>query len=258
MLKPMDDMNTALIEKSIRAIQQIDKKAVPLNSKIQTVIESIHSCSKDERFEEEGILDPFKTDKNVYNRKKLSNKIKIIIIAAIISALIAGIAVYAFTDIFSLFFNDPRDKLEWENGESRQIDNNEMIISSELLQFDSIEELKSVIDTPIICPDENSENVRITGIYYKSLKDRSVVYIDYSFNNVQINYAIHINSVNPTQEVIDAYEYERIETKNNNLFFMMELDTGYQGLARIGNNVYIITSDNKDDIIQFIRNEREL
>ena len=189
---------------------------------------------------------------------KISKKVKIAIIAAIISILIAGIAVYAFTDIFSLFFNDPREKLEWKDGESRQIDNYEMIITSELQQFESIEELKSVIDVPIVCPEGNSEDFQITGIYYKPLKDKPVVYIDYTFNDVQINYAIRINTNNPSQEEINSYRYERIETRNNNLFFIMESEIGYQALARIGDNVYIISSGNKDDIIHFIKNVKEL
>lgn len=192
------------------------------------------------------------------HRRRLSKRAIVILVAAAI-LLITALTVYAvITDVFSLFFNDPREMLEWKDGESRRIGNYEMIISSELQQFDTIEELKSVIDVPIICPDEYSENTKITGIYYRPLKDKPAVYIDYTFNNVQINYTIDINCDRPTQEEVNSYEYERIETENNNLFFIMESEIGYQALARIGDNVYTISSSNKDDIIHFIKNVKEL
>ena len=251
MTKPKESINMKVINKCVDLAPQIDSRFIVSEERKQAIkaaaLDKYSKLHRDESFE---------TTKEK-SKKRISNKIKIAIIAAIISILIAGIAVYAFTDIFSLFFNDPREKLEWKDGESRRIDNYEMIISSELQQFDTIEDLKSVIDIPIICPEDNSER-QINKILFSHLESAPAVIIDYTYNNVQINYTILINSTNPTQEEINTCDFERIETESNSTFFIMENKIGYQAIARIDDNVYIISSSNKDDIIQFIKNVKEL
>ena len=251
MTKSKEHINVEAIKTCVDLAPQIDKRFIISEEKKQAlkaaVVEKYNDLHKD-----------FSPEiKKSKAKKKIPEKIKIAIIAAIISILIAGIAVNAFTDIFSLFFKDPREKLEWKDGESRRIGNYEMTISSELQQFDSIEELRSAIDVPIVCPGNNNER-QIANIFYSPLKSDPAVFIDYTYNNVQINYTVYINCDRPTQEEVNSCEYERIETENNNSFFIMESEIGYQALARIGDNVYIISSGNKDDIIHFIKNVKEL
>ncbi len=75
------------------------------------------------------------------HRRRLSKRAIVILVAAAI-LLITALTVYAVvTDLFDLFFNDPREMLEWENGESHRIGDNEMLVYTDVKEYSSISEV---------------------------------------------------------------------------------------------------------------------
>ena len=248
--KPASTMNIALIDKCVEFVPQFDSRFCVSEEQKQSVKNAALA-----EYRKNHCNDSTETKKKP---QRISKRVKVIIIAAIISILITGIAVYAFTDVFSLFFDDPREKLEWKNGESRRIDNYEMTISDAVEKYDSIDELINSVSYDFICPIELPKEYRITSILYKPLETDPTVFINYSCVDRQIIFQVLLDRESYNIEELDHFNYEKIKTQNNNTFFLMKGDEYYQGVAKIGYNVYFVCSENKADIIQFIKNVKEL
>ena len=192
------------------------------------------------------------------HRRRLSKRAIVILVAAAILLITALTAYAVITDVFSLFFNDPREKLEWKDGESRRIGNYEMIVSSASKNYSSVEELYNDIGSSVIIPTCFDEDYLIKEISLNNSKDYSEVYVDYLKDNIQVKLTVSINAERPYSNELISSSYERTETQNGNVFYVMENEDGYQGITRINNIVYTVSSNNKDNVIRFIKNIKEL
>ncbi|MBQ7500361.1 MAG: hypothetical protein IJT91_05670 [Clostridia bacterium] len=189
---------------------------------------------------------------------RLSKRTIAILIAAAVLIVTALAAAAVATDVFGLFFKDPKEILEWEDGESRKIDGYEMIISSEGKEYSSVEELIRDFGDKFIIPSAPPEGYEVAEINYLALEARREITVKYINEGNTIQYTVMPDRERPTVHDLNSSGYETIETRGGNLFYLMESSVGYQAVARIGNEVYTVDSTDREDLIRFIKNSEEL
>ena len=241
MTKPADRINVGLVGKCVEQIKRLDGDfAAPEDSK---------NALKAAVMEEYGRTRA-RTERHPA-RKHLPKKLKIAIIAAIIAALIAGVSVYAFTDIFKQFFNDPREILEWEYGESHLIGDYEMTVLEPTVEFDTIDQLRSSVAGDYIIPESLPEEYVIGMINYEPMDGNRTIFTEYYHNNNTIYYKIDLDRSSFTDEDFD--QLEKLVTNNGNVFYMVDFEDGYQGMAKINGLEYYVTAESKNELINFIK-----
>lgn len=191
-------------------------------------------------------------------RGRFSRKAVVILVAAAILAVTALTAVAIATDLFGLFFDDPREMLEWKDGESRRIDDYEMVITSGGREYESIDQLVSEVGEWFICPRTLPDDYKTAVIYYFPSVHRREVCVKYLINGKEVQYTVQPGREHPTAEELSLSDYEKIVTRNGRSFYIMESTDGYQAVARIDDNVYIVDSENREDVIAFIKSVKEL
>ena len=146
--KPEDEMNTDLIEKCADAIPQIDDSyAVPEEQtdafvkKMMAVYDEKHK-SADEQ--------PDYSTK--ITRKSITKRLKVILISAVIVVLLSGVVATSRINILSLLTNDLKNHSEWENGEKRSLDNEDIVYGSNAETYNSFDDLVNDKKLNIIYP----------------------------------------------------------------------------------------------------------
>ena len=241
MTKAEEEINVPLLFRCADEAGALDKRYASSAEDRETFAESVMRRAAGE---------PEKTS-DTSPVKRTSKKVIAILIAAAILVITALAAVAISTDFFGLFVKDPRELLEWEDGESRRIGDDELIISSAYKEYVSVEELKNDFGDKYKFPKTPAE-YGVTEIYCFSLENRCEITIKYEKNGVEIRYSVLPDREKPTSEELESSGYERVETRDGCPFYIMEAVEEYQGMARIGSDVYIVDSAGKNDIIEFI------
>ena len=238
MARPEEEINSDLILSLTETAGELDGKYRPAAEERAGFISSVINAEKPKR--------------------RRPKKALIIIAAALALLIIAGLAVYAFTDIFSLFFSDPRELLEWEEGESRRMGDYEMIMTPEVKKYDSTDELIRDVGGGFLCPSEPPDGYETEEIAFDPSESRREIIIRYVAGAKSVGYTVQLGREHPTKDELESSGFETTETRNGNIFCIMESEVGYQGIARIGENVYIVDAADKDDVIRFINNANGL
>lgn len=247
MFKGPDRINTDTINTCTQFIQEIDPKYVVPDEKKESLKKKLHD-------EYHRINDCNDSDSKGKHHIKLSKKFKITIIAAVIAILLAGLTIYAFTDLFAMFFNDPKDILTWENGESRRINDVEMIVDESYETFDTILELKQFIDRDFICPCISTKEYTIDNIFAYTIIDKLEIKINYEHNSKIIQYVVSFNS---NIDVNTLKNSSIVQTNKGTDFYLVELPNNYQADTIIDGNLYTIISTDKNELIDLIKKIKE-
>lgn len=191
-------------------------------------------------------------------RKRFTKKAIVILVAAAILVMTALAATAVATDMFGLFVKEPKELLEWEDGESRRVDDYEMTVSAGGKMYAATDDLIRDFGDRFIFPATPPEGYETSGIFYIPLENRREIVIVYEKAEKQIRYSVLIDRATPTDDELKNSDHEKTATQNGNTFYIMENVGGYQGIARIDGSVYIIDAAEKDELIGFIRTVKEL
>lgn len=242
MFKEPDRINTDTINTCTQFIQEIDPKYVVPNEKKDSLKKKLHD-------EYHRINDCNDSDSKGKNHIKLSKKFKITIIAAVVAILLAGLTIYAFTDWFSLFLNEPKDILTWENGESRRIDDIEMTVYDDAKYYNSVEELISSKTVDIVFPMDLPKEYSINSIFSYHYENTNVAEITYLHNGDEIKYIVTFSYDKEYEKFLSSSEYKHIIAGNNTIFYLMNLENAFQADSFIDGLLYTVTADNENEII---------
>lgn len=242
MFKEPDRINTDTINTCTQFIQEIDPKYVvpdekkdSLKKKLHDEYHRINDCN-DSGFKEKHHI-------------KLSKKLKITIIAAVVAILLAGLTIYAFTDWFSLFFNNPKDILNWKIGESRRIGDVEMTVNDGAKYYNSVEELVTAKTVDIAVPKDLPKEYSINSILSYQYGNSDIAEITYLHNGHELKYIVTFSYDKEYSEALSLSEYKRVIAGNNNIFYLMDSEGTFQADSFINGFLYTVTAENENEII---------
>ncbi|MDD6264849.1 MAG: hypothetical protein PUB34_00870 [Clostridia bacterium] len=239
--KGSDRINTDTINKCTHFIQELDNTYVVPEEKKETLKEKLHD-------EYHRIYDCNVSESQGKHHIKLRKKLRITIIAAVVAILFAGLTVYAFTDWFSLFFNEPKDILTWKNGESRRIGNIEMTVNDGPEYYNSVEELITSKSVDIVLPKDLPKEYSMNSILSYQHKNTYIAEITYLHNGYEIKYIVTFSYDKEYEKLLSSSEYKHIIAGNNTIFYLMNSEIAFQADSFINGFLYTVTAENENEI----------
>ena len=245
MAKPGDEMNVDLIEKCAEAIPQIDKRYAVSKEKTSAFVEKMMAVYDEKHKTSDN--QPGNSPK--ITRKKLSKRLKIILVSAVIAILLSGIAVSSHFDILSLFSYDLKEFFLWKDGQTEAIGSNEIFVSSRTKTYKTFEEFENDNKVDISYPTGLSENFSIESITYIDADEKKYVIGKYKYDHYLIDFKVYLNS-----DYMDKNDMqgEEIVSANGYKFIAAKSDNNQQATAYINGRWYVIVGNNKKAIITII------
>lgn len=227
MFKPAEKMNIDLIDKCANIIPLIDERyAVKKEDKEAFVNKMLDIYNSDYACAEAVKPDGTKT------HKKLTKKIKLILIASALAVILAGVSVLAELDLLS-FTNK-------KSGESVVIGNEEYIYNNNVCKYNSFEELTDDLNIDIIYPKVLPSGYSVEMIVYNEYGIKSDIASVFSdLNGNVIRYVIYTDSDGWNYDGIEESSSEYIE-KDGIKYYLHEVYNYYQADAVIGGNGYSV------------------
>ena len=242
MAKPEDEMNVKLIEKCAESIPQIDNEYAVSEEQTKAFVEKMMAVYN----EKHKSVDEQPHDSPKITRKKLSKRLKIILISAAIVIFLSGIAVSSHFDIFSFFVNDSKDYLSWDDGNFKSDGQNDILIKTEFDTYNSFDELIKDKKISIKYPDDLPKNYNNTGITYYNEEG----------GHITTNYTIGKNKYVTFNIYMEKNEVEITDEQviiNGYLYYLTSYDDNIQAASLIDNNYYLISSNNKKELLHFLK-----
>ena len=246
MAKPEDEMNVELIEKCAESIPQINKEYAVSEEQTKAFVEKMMAVYH----EKHKSVDEQPHNSPKITRKKLSKRLKIILISAAIVVLLSGLAVCSHFDIFSFFVNDSKDYLSWDDGKSEAVGNNDYVFKTDFDIFDSFDELINDKKISIKYPDNLPNSYNNVGITYYNLEQGDFITTTYTIGKkryICFNIYMEKNEVEITDEQVIINGY---------LYYLTSYDDNIQAASLIDNNYYLISSNNKKELLHFLEKIR--
>lgn len=199
------------------------------------------------------------TDEDVATAKKKvalmtirRRKRKVRIIAAVLAVLIIlTTSACAFSDwlvgIFGL-----NTLYTVQPGEVVEADRHDIEMPSDILYFDTIEELIEYVDEPIYLPVDLPEEYVLSSIIVYEQEEKQIELLFEKDNNM-IRYMITFNPSYFQEEQFETCQY-KYYSKDNHPYNFVIISSCWQAMGWIDNNEYIISSINEETLKSIIDN----
>ena len=226
--KPTEEINTALIDACIDlANKLLDIK--PLSE------EELLSAKK-------------KIEAMTLRRRKKNLKIRII--AAVLAIIVVLVTTAcAFSDWLVGIFGI-ENLYRVPPGHNAVVEEHEMEAPSDVLNFDSIDDLIEYIDEPIYLPIGLPEEFVLDSITVREFENIQIEIV-WTKESHRIRYKITFDPPYFNEEDFASHEFEYY-SKDDYPYDFVQIDTYWQATAWINHNEYVISADNTDLIEEII------
>lgn len=250
--KPVEEMDVSLIRACVELILELRGETVNFTpEEVEEKVRKIPFVEKTTTLNT--------PPQSVKGRSTKVKSRKILLIAAIISILIAIFAVTSIAFDWNIF-----DELKNRFGTVFNVPANQememagitIVSHGELIVYNNLKEALCSEDIDILYPNKMPQNIEVTGLslYEESGKDK----ISFTFNDSAVTYTVVIND-NIPQKILNDNNIEK-KIINDIVCFINDMtDINWVQIHfEYNGNLYVLSYDNKQDLIEVIKNLKEL
>ncbi len=222
--KPLEEINTSLVDACIDLANKL-LDIQPLN-------------------EEELLRAKKKIEAMTLRRRK---KLKIRIIAAILAILVVLVTTACALSDWLVGIFGINTLYTVQPGNSVTVEQHQLEAPSDILYFDSVENLVEYVNKPLYLPVEPLVDYELNEIMYFNYKDKHMTMSWLNNDGNIIECLITLTPSNFNEEKFNMYEYEYY-SKDGHPFDFLYINTCWQAMGWIDNNEYIILAKDEESL----------